>query len=496
MVDPAPNYPQPKPQPKAQTKIRRILAPFSHLVAGAMGAVLALAVAVPDRVIPTGWLATFTPVAVEDHRDTEMPAPVETMLDDTLAATLVLRKTGGDGFLGSAFLWAGGSKAVTNAHVLKGADQVDVITQAGERITAQVLRRDDDRDIAVLSLPRALGPGLIPLGGQSAPKPGTRIFALGAPLETSFTVTWGIVSTSERQVLPSVPLRFIQHDAAINPGSSGGPLVNGAGQLVGMNTRIADGSRYYVGISYAIPAHVVSQFVNGTLPPLPKLGIALRPVSKSISTALGITDQGGLLLDNVAANSLAEAAGLRAGDIITTLDENPLKSAGDLAFALGQARGEAEVSVKREDQVLTMVLALATPQGPKTASLALPLSKGDQADPKALAAARLAAARQADQSQTATSGQTSLTALGITLDANGQVTELDETQAAYAAGMTQGDQILAINGAEPKAQIPLPAVIRVQREDRQMHIVIDPGTRRFIRPLGGGNTLDPDVSLF
>ena len=492
MVDPAPNTPQPKPQ----AKFWRILSPFTHLVAGAMGAVLALAVVLPDRGIVPGGIIPGGIAASTPGDDPEMPTSVEAMLDDTLAATLVLRKTGGDGFLGSAFLWAGGTKAVTNAHVLKGADQVDVITQAGERITAQVLRRDDDRDIALLSLPRTLGPGLTPLKGQSAPKPGTWIFALGAPLETSFTVTWGIISTSERQVLPSVPLRFIQHDAAINPGSSGGPLVNGAGQLVGMNTRIADGSRYYVGISYAIPAHVISQFVNGTLPPLPKLGIALRPVSKSISTALGMPDQGGLLLDNVAANSLAEAAGLRAGDVITTLDETPLKSAGDLAFALGQARGEAEVSVKRDDQDLTMVLALATPQGPKTASLAPPLSQGDQTDPKALAAARLAAARLAAQSQTATTGQTSLTALGITMDANGQVTELDETQAAYAGGMTLGDQILAINGAAPKADIPLPAVIRVQREDRQMHIVIDPGTRRFIRPLGGGNTLDPDVSLF
>ncbi|WP_375176206.1 trypsin-like peptidase domain-containing protein [Pseudooceanicola sp.] len=384
-----------------------------------------------------------------------------------LDATLILRSTDGAEFLGSAFLWRGGEIAVTNAHVLAGHGEVEVTTRDNRTAVARVTRRDDKRDIALLALPASLGPGL-----SAAPVPdlGAPVLAIGAPLEAGFTLTRGILS-AHRQVLPAVPLRFLQHDAAINPGSSGGPLLNMDGELIGMNTRIADGSRYYVGISYAVPAPLIAALIAGDLPPVPDLGLALRPMTPVLGTALGIEHPTGLLLDDVTPDSPAEAAGLLPGDILIRAADRPLVRVGDLAMIIDATASSLPLLIRRGAGEITIPLALPRPAPVVPHPTPTPLARSLHPTP------------------------VPLRDFGVTLSGQ-RVIAIDDTLPAYAAGLAKGDVIEAVGQKAFTGQrLILPALLRVRRDGGTTHILIDP-TRRRLRPLGGGNALDPDVTLF
>ncbi|MCC6518471.1 MAG: trypsin-like peptidase domain-containing protein, partial [Tabrizicola sp.] len=328
-----------------------------------------------------------------------------------------------DRFLGSAFLWQDGTVAVTNAHVVGAAEEVRLIDRHGSETTALVIARDPVRDVAVISLPEgATGLQLAP----DAPQLGDEVFALGAPLGVEFTLTEGRISSLARQTDIAVPMLMLQHDAAVNPGSSGGPLVDTEGRLLGMNSQIADGSRMFVGIAYAIPASELTRIVTGlieeTLPPFPKLGLTARPVDRQVAEALAIEAQG-LLIDAVAPGSLAETSGLKPGDIITRASGTTLTNPGDFAFAIESAiaYGTATLTLRRagQEQTLTLALTAAEPTGLRTRDIAR---------------------------APATVAAYSLAALGVTLDPQGSVTALTDNSPALLAGLAKGDRILAING--------------------------------------------------
>jgi serine protease Do len=402
-------------------------------------------------------------------------------LDAAMDRVFTLRSADAeDRFLGSAFLWSDGTVAVTNAHVVGEADEVRLIDRHGGEETALVIARDEVRDVAVISVqPGRTGLVLAP----DNPALGDEVFALGAPLGIEFTLTEGRISALSRQIEISMPLLMLQHDAAVNPGSSGGPLVDGEGRLLGMNSQIADGSRMFVGIAFAIPAADLQRIVTGlieeTLPPFPKLGLAARPVDRQVARALGI-EAAGLLVDSVTAGGLAEASGLLPGDIILAVDGVALAAPGDLVFAVesASAAGEAVVQVRRDGKTAELTLAL------------------DQAgEPNGL---RL---RQVASGMPETVASYSLAALGIELDADGRVLAVTDSSPALFAGLAKGDRILAINGtkADPQAYVlTAPALILVEAPDgATRHIHLDPwGVQDGVRPVGGANVLDPDVVVF
>ncbi len=385
-----------------------------------------------------------------------------------------------DRFLGSAFVWADGSVAVTNAHVVGQAEEVRLIDRNGRDLIALVIARDPVRDVAVISLPAAAeGLQLAP----DAPNLGDEVFALGAPLGIEFTLTEGRISTLARQTDIAVPMLMLQHDAAVNPGSSGGPLVDAEGRLVGMNSQIADGSRMFVGIAYAIPTPELQRIVQGlideTLPQFPTLGLTARPVDRQIAETLGLPAQG-LLVDAVAPGSLAEASGLKPGDIITAAADTRLTDPGDFAFAVeaASAEGEAQLTLLRggETQTLTLALTAEDPTGLRTREA-----------PRLLAPATVTAY--------------SLSQLGVTVDAQGTVTVLTDTSPALMAGLAKGDRILTINGAPQDLQtfqLSAPALLLLQSPGgTTRHIRLDPWhAPEGVRPVGGANVLDPDVVVF
>lgn len=402
-------------------------------------------------------------------------------LDAAMDAVLVVRSAdAADRFLGSAFVWGAGEVAVTNAHVVGEAAEVRLVDRAGNALVAPVIARDAVRDVAVLGLPAGGAAGLQP---GPVPALGAPVWALGAPLGIDFTATRGMVSASARQVEPAVPLRLLQHDAAVNPGSSGGPLIDAQGRVVGMNSRIADGSRHYIGIAYAIAAPDLARIVDGliaeTLPPVPKLGLHLRPVTRQIAQALGLPAEG-LLVDRVEAASPADRAGLRPGDVILTAGGAALTAAGDLAFAVEGAGDALPVTLWRAG--VTQDAAIPLDPAPDT-TLALRDLSGS-------APARVAAYDFA--------------ALGVTLGKSGLVTAVSDNSPALLAGLAPGDVILMLNGqalddaALAAARIEAAALLLVKRANGgTSHLMLDPWDRGAgLRPVGGANVLDPAVVLF
>jgi len=408
-------------------------------------------------------------------------SPLDTAMDRVFT---VRSADAEDRFLGSAFLWTDGTVAVTNAHVVGEAEDVRLVDRNGVEATALVIARDPVRDVAVISLPpefAGIGMGLEL--AVAAPELGDEIFALGAPLGIEFTLTEGRISATARQVDIAVPLLMLQHDAAVNPGSSGGPLVDIEGRLLGMNSQIADGSRMFVGIAYAIAAAdldlIVTGLIDETLPPLPSLGLTARPVDRQVAEALGI-DAAGLLVDGVQAGGLADAAGLQGGDVILGMDGAALAAPGDLAFALDRASrvGETVFNVLRAGQTIDLALALnqdAEPEG-------LKLRQVSGSMPEMVKSYRLAA-------------------LGLVLDDTGVVTGVTESSPALLAGLALGDRIVTINGQTVDLgtyEVTGAALILVAAPGgATRHITLDPwGDTDGVRPVGGANVLDPDVVVF
>ena len=407
------------------------------------------------------------------------PARAAVPLDQAMATVFTVHSADAeDRFLGSAFLWSDGLVAVTNAHVVGDAVKVRLTDATGVQEIGQVIGRDAVRDVAVISVQ----PGRRGLVSAPVPRLGAEVWALGAPLGMEFTVTSGMISALARQVEPAVPIRMIQHDAAVNPGSSGGPLVDSAGRLVGMNSQIADGSRMYVGIAYAISSQDLGRIVTGlvdeTLLPFPRLGVVGRPVDRRLAQALGIA-VGGVLVDRV--NEGAAAQVLQAGDVIMAVDGVTLDQPGDLAFAIEAAlpRGEADLAVLRGGQQVLVMMDLVASEP------ALLLRDLSVTGPKRVAVYTMAT-------------------LGIGLAAGGVVSGVTDNSPALLAGVAKGDAVVMLNGvaldvaALKAVQMTGPVLLLLRGADgNTRHVLVDPWSKQAgIRPVGGANVLDPAVVVF
>ncbi len=211
---------------------------------------------------------------------------------------------------------------LTNNHVVRGADNITITTQDGEKIPAKVLGTDAYTDIAVLKAERSdLKPAV--LGRSDTLRPGEWVLAIGSPLGYSHTVTLGIVSGLARKIPdPKTNLEYIQTDAAINQGNSGGPLVNLQGEVIGINTAISARGQ---NIGFAIPVDVAKDVAETIIQQgkvtRPYLGISMTGLSPALAKSLGLTeDTKGVAVAQVLQGSPAEMAGLRHGDIIQRMN--------------------------------------------------------------------------------------------------------------------------------------------------------------------------------
>jgi S1-C subfamily serine protease len=243
---------------------------------------------------------------------------------------------------GSGFIVDASGIVLTNAHVVSGADSVTVTLKDGRTFQGDVRGVDEPSDLAVVKIDGSDLP-VAPLGNSSDVEVGDWAIAVGNPLGLDNTVTLGIVSTLNRSSaqigIPDKRLDFIQTDAAINPGNSGGPLLNQAGEVIGINTAIRADAE---GIGFAIPIDAVKaikdQLARGETIPHPYIGIQMRSLTADLAkqsnddpnAAIQLPEVNGVLVMRVMPNSPAAEAGLRRGDVITDIDGQTIITAEDL----------------------------------------------------------------------------------------------------------------------------------------------------------------------
>ena len=245
--------------------------------------------------------------------------------------------------LGSGFIVDPRGYIITNNHVVEKADRIFVkLSTDGEGYQgrpATVVGVDKDTDLAVIKITTTQPLPTVKLGNSDASQVGDWVIAIGSPFALSQTVTAGIVSAKNRTIEPGAAgqfQHFIQTDAAINPGNSGGPLVNMAGQVIGVNTAIYTQSAGYQGIGFAMPSDTIIQVYNALIGPSHKvirgsIGIQFQEnLSPAVGRVYGF--KSGVLVNAVSPHGPADQAGLKAGDIIVSVDGNPIKD-GDALVA-------------------------------------------------------------------------------------------------------------------------------------------------------------------
>lgn len=233
---------------------------------------------------------------------------------------------------GSGFIVSSDGYILTNNHVVGDADRVVVKLLDGREFKAKTIGTDPHTDIAVIKIDATDLP-VLPLGDSDKLEVGEWVLAIGNPFGLSHTLTAGIVSAKGRTSLGITDFEdFIQTDAAINPGNSGGPLINLAGQAIGINTAIFSQSGGYMGIGFAIPINLAKNIrdqliAHGTVT-RGYLGIVIQDLTPELAKTFGLKEAKGVLIAEVANGSPAEQAGLKQGDVIVELNGKPVESVG------------------------------------------------------------------------------------------------------------------------------------------------------------------------
>ncbi len=269
---------------------------------------------------------------------------------------------------GSGFILSSDGLIVTNNHVVAGASAITVTLADGRKLDARVLGRDTNSDLAVIKVD-ATGLPAVKIGRSDALVVGDEVVAIGnaLALDGGPTVTQGIISAVDRTISAgdqggagqnTETLRhLLQTDAAINPGNSGGPLLNAAGEVVGINTAVAGDAQnigFAVAIDKALP--IINTLKTGQTPDQPFLGLSTVSLSPAIQRQLGLGISKGAVVANVTPGSGAELAGLAQGDVITKIGGHDVESADDVSAAVADRKpgDELEITAVRGDSTRTV----------------------------------------------------------------------------------------------------------------------------------------------
>ncbi|HEU4592254.1 MAG TPA: DegQ family serine endoprotease [Steroidobacteraceae bacterium] len=256
---------------------------------------------------------------------------------------------------------------VTNAHVVDNATEITVTLQDGRDLTATVVGSDVPSDVAVLKVPSE-NLIQIPLGDSAKLEQGDYVVAIGNPFGLQHSATFGMVSGVGRSgINPDGYEDFIQTDASINPGNSGGALVNLRGELVGINSAILSRSGGNIGIGFAIPvnmAHsIMDQLIKYGSVKRGLLGVNIYSLTPDMAKSLNLSNTQGVLVSQVTEGSAAEKAGIKAGDVITSINGQPIKSNSELRNAIGLTRvgDKLDVALIRDRKPLHVTAVITEP---------------------------------------------------------------------------------------------------------------------------------------
>jgi len=368
---------------------------------------------------------------------------------------------------GSGFIVSPDGVILTNAHVVRDADEVTVKLQDRREYRAKVLGSDTKTDVAVLKIDAKNLP-VVPLGNTRNLQVGEWVLAIGSPYGLESTVTAGVVSAKGRS-LPGDSVPFIQTDVAVNPGNSGGPLFNTRGEVVGINSQIYSQTGGYQGLSFAIPIdaaiRIKDQIVATGKVQHAKLGVSLQDVGQDFADSFKLESPDGALVQNVERGSAADRAGLKSGDVIRKVNGQPVIGGGDLTAIVSVAKPGEKLALdvwrdgKNVQVNATLGSANDRPNPPERNSLA-----GNDSGAKLGLALR-----PLDPMEKRQSGIPS----GLLIE--------DAGGAAQMAGVQPGDVLLSVNGK------PVSSVAQVRdvvgKSSKSVALLIQRGDDRIFIPV-------------
>ena len=293
--------------------------------------------------------------------------------------------------LGSGFIISPDGYILTNAHVVEGADEIDVRFTDKRELQAKVIGADRRSDVALIKVEAKALP-VVKFGDPSRLKVGEWVVAIGSPFGFDNTVTAGIVSAKGRSLPEENFVPFIQTDVAINPGNSGGPLFNMKGEVVGINSQIYSRTGGFMGLSFAIPIDVAldvqAQLREKGRVSRGRIGVVIQEVTGDLATSFGLDRPRGALVNTVEKGSPAAKAGLEPSDIILAFGNKPVGSSIDLPRIVGATRPGSRVPVEiwRKGASRTLSITVGELRDDKLASLEAP---PEQQEPAQSAANRL-----------------------------------------------------------------------------------------------------------
>ncbi|MBK1684377.1 hypothetical protein CKO18_12470 [Rhodoferax fermentans] len=334
---------------------------------------------------------------------------------------------------GSGFIVSADGVILTNAHVVSDAEEVVVKLTDRREFMAKVLGTDKRTDIAVLKI-EARDLKVAPTTSSTPPQVGEWVLAIGSPFGFESTVTAGVISATRRSLPGDGSVSFIQTDAAVNPGNSGGPLINMRGEVIGINSQIFTKTGGYQGLSFAIPMAVAQRIQQQILSTgkvrHAKLGVEVQDVNQTLAEAFKLGKPAGALVLNVEKGSAAERAGLQDSDVVLAVNGKVIEFSGDLSasVSLAQPGERMELDVWRKGATRTVQVQLGDATVPVTQSVASATVAPRPVDRLGLL---LRQPKVADKP--GPSSDTGLLIEGV-------------AAAADRAGVQPGDLLLAING--------------------------------------------------
>jgi serine protease Do len=367
--------------------------------------------------------------------------------------------------LGSGFIVSPDGYIVTNAHVVDGASEVTVKLTDRREFTAKVMGSDKRTDVALIKIDATNLPAL-DINASPKIRKGEWVIAIGSPFGFESSVTAGVISGVHRALPDGQMVPFIQTDVAVNPGNSGGPLLNAAGQVVGVNSQIYSRSGGYMGLSFAIPvdiaAKVADQLKTTGKVAHGRLGVGIQGMDQTLAQSFGLKDSGGALVGNVEKGSPAEKAGFKAGDVIRAIDGVAMVDSTDITSRIGNAApgSKLAIDVWRDGKMIALTATVGALDDGKIAKADV-----DAGEPKGKLGV---AVRPLSPEEQKASGKT-----GLVVEKSGG--------AAAKAGVQPGDLIVGVGSTrvttveELRAQVDKAgktAALLIEREGRQIYVPV------------------------
>ena len=343
--------------------------------------------------------------------------------------------------LGSGFIVEADGVVITNAHVVEGADEVRVRLSDRREFKGKVLGVDKPSDIAVVKID-AKGLPAVKLGDPAKLRVGEWVLAIGSPFGFENTATVGIVSATSRSLPDGTYVPFIQTDAAVNPGNSGGPLFNLRGEVIGVNSQIYSRTGGYQGISFAIPVNVAAQvkeqLVKNGKVERGRIGVSIQEVTQSLAESFGLDRPQGALVSSVEPGGPADKAGLKPGDVLLSVDGRRIERSAEVPPLVAAVKpgSKATFEVWREGARRNVAVTVGELKADQVASAGRP------------------------------GAEESTGKLGLAVrpleDASGVVVE-NASGAAARAGIRPGDVVLSVNGKPVKRAEDLRAAVAKEK---------------------------------